>query len=157
MSQFTVTIIDQPTIKAAGIKVQTSMAKAFEDCPKLWSEVFGPRMASFPADPAYPGQSFGVSVMITENDFDYWVVMPLAPGAAVPEGIEEFTVPGGLNACCAGVTLSVLSDVYSYIYMKWPGEQSDYVLDFSRPGIEAYRSDFCQTQLLDVLSPVKQA
>ncbi len=122
MAKFTVTIVEQPTIKAAGMKVRTSMATSHEDCPKLWSDVFGPRMAAFPADPAYPEQSFGVCVMIDENVFDYWAVMPLAPGAAVPEGMEGFDVPGGTYANCSGVTLSVLGDVFTYLYMNWPGE-----------------------------------
>ncbi|MCC8164763.1 MAG: GyrI-like domain-containing protein [Planctomycetes bacterium] len=157
MAQFTVTIVEKPTIKAAGMKVRTSMAKSHEDCPKLWSDAFGPRMMSFPADPAYPEQSFGISVMVDEDVFDYWAVMPLAPGAAVPEGMEARDVPGGLYACISGVTLAVLGEVYSYIYMKWPGEQSEYTLDYSRPGLEAYHHDFCQTQLLDILCPVNKA
>ncbi len=89
MANFTVTIVERPAIKTAGLKVRTTMDKTGVDCPKLWSDDFAPRMGTFPCDASRPGESYGLCIMVDNDTIDYWAVMPIAAGAAVPEGMDS--------------------------------------------------------------------
>jgi predicted transcriptional regulator YdeE len=157
MPEFTVTVVDRPAISAAGLKVRTAMDAAGADCPALWEKTFGPKMASFPADPARPGESYGVCVMIDDNTFDYWAVMPLAKGAEVPGGMEAITVPGGLCGECRLASLKELTPAYTYMYTTWASSLKDYAVNMQAPAYEMYTADYMKNGSLAVYCPlVKQ-
>jgi AraC family transcriptional regulator len=156
MPEFTVTIVERPRLRTAGLKVRTTMGKASEDCPRLWTEEFEPRMADFPADPAYAGQSYGVSVMVDADSFDYWAVMPLAPGAALPEGMAELDIPGGFYAECPIGSLAELPDAFTHIYSEWGGKQEGYALDMNGIGYELYTCEFMKTGALTLYCALKK-
>ena len=136
MTEFAVKIVERPAVRAAGLKVQTTMEKASVDCPKLWGEDFMPYMEAFPCDGS--GISYGICVMTSETDFDYWAVMPLGDGADVPAGLEETTIPGGMYAECPIKSLAEISEANTYLYMQWGAAQKDYAVDFNGVGLELY-------------------
>lgn len=153
MPQFDITIVSRPAIICAGDKVVTTMKNASIACPALW-EKFGPRMCSAPANPEFPDESYGASVMLNENDFEYWAVMPLAPGAEVPQGMEKITLPAGEYAHCSLPSLKELGDAYTYIYGDWAKTRKDYGLDMQGVSYELYRSDFMKTGKLAIYCPL---
>ncbi len=153
MPEFTATIVERPAIRAAGIKVSTAMEKASVDCVKIWED-FMPFMAGFPADPARAGESYGVCVMTSETAFDYWAVMPLAPGAGVPAGLAEIALPGGFYGECPVKSLEELTHAYTYMYMTWGPALTDYAMDFQRAGYELYGADFQKNGSLTVYCPL---
>lgn len=154
MSKFDIAIVNRPVTDCAGIMVKTSMEKASVDCPALW-ESFGPRMCEVSANPEFPDQSFGASVMTSESGFDYWALMPLAPGAAVPEGMKTFTLPAGDYAECRLGSLKEMGDAYKYIYTEWPSSQEKYGLDMGGVSYEGYTSDYMKTGELVIYCPLK--
>ena len=154
MQQFSVAIVTRPTIKTAGLAVRTTMQLAAVDCPHLWEKEFGPRMMDFPVNPELPGQSYGVSVMVDEVTFDYWAVMPIAPGATVPEDMDVLTLAGGLYAECHINSLEQLKDAYAYIYMDWPTTQARYALDMTGASYELYTADWLTSGKLTVYCPL---
>lgn len=155
MASFAVNVVKRPEIECAGFKVSTSMEKASIDCPALWAK-FGPVMCTVPHNDAYTDQSFGPSVMTSETAFDYWAVMPIAAGAAVPEGMEKFTLPAGEYVECEVASLKELSDAYMYVYMEWPKTQAEYGLDMSGVCYEKYTSDFMKLGKLTLYCPLKR-
>lgn len=154
MPEFSVKIVERPAIRAAGFKVATTMEKAGVDCPEIWSKTFAPHMESFPADPARRHESFGVSAMTSESDFDYWAVMPLAPGANVPGGMAEITIQGGVYAECPVKSLEELGAAFNHVYTTWPQSQKEYAPDFQKPCYELYTDDFMKNGNLVIYCPV---
>ncbi|MCD8349421.1 MAG: GyrI-like domain-containing protein [Planctomycetaceae bacterium] len=156
MSQFAVTIEECPAIRCAGLKVRTTMQKASTDCPALWQKDFGPRMESFPADPQFPQQSYGASVMLDSDNFDYWALMPLAPGADVPDGMDIFTLPAGPYATAKIAGLNQLGDAFTYVYGEWIASQENYTLNMQGVSYELYTFDFMTTGELSIYCPLLQ-
>ena len=154
MAELTVSIVDRPEIKTAGLKVRTTMAKASQDCPSIWQNDFGPRMEAFPADPAFPNQSYGLSIMLDSETFDYWAVMPLAPGADVPEGMDTITIPGGKYAECHLESLAQLGEAYTYIYGPWAAGQSGYGMNMQGICYELYTDEYMKTGKLSIYCPL---
>lgn len=154
MKTFAIEVKRFPAIRTAGMHVHTSMDKASQDCPALWSEKFGPRMESFPVSSEYPNLSFGLSTMESISDFTYWAVLPIAEGAEVPAGMERIEIPGGFYACCDIASLAELGALYNYVYMQWPKEQTKHNLDISKPSVEVYTSEFMKTGGLAVRCPL---
>lgn len=154
MSQFSVAIVDRPEIRCAGMKVRTTMKSASTDCSAIWQKQFGPRMESFPADPAYPHQSYGASVMLDSDTFDYWALMPLAPGADIPEGMDVFTLPAGPYAEAHLADLVELGQAYTYIYGPWIASQDKYTLNMQGASNELYTSDYLVSGKLSVYCPL---
>lgn len=154
MSEFAVKIVTRAEVKVAGFKVRTTMAKASQDCPKLWESVFMPYMASFPVNPEYVNQSFGVSVMLDEDTFDYWAVMAIADGADVPEGMDILTLPGGPYAECRLPSLGELGEAYMYIYTNWITQQEKYAMNMQGCSIELYTDKYPETGELTIYCPL---
>lgn len=154
MANFTVNIVERPVLKTAGLKVRTTMQKASVDCPALWEKEFGPQMWSFPVDPAFPNASFGVSIMLDSDTFDYWAVMPIAPGAPVPAGMDRLEIPGGLYAECAIASLAELGEAYTFIYMNWGPAQKKYALNMQGASYELYTNEFMTTGKLTIYCPL---
>lgn len=151
---FTVTVVERPAVKTAGLKVRTDMQKASQDCPGIWQNDFGPRMMAFPADPARPGESYGVSIMIDSESFDYWAVMPLAPSAQVPDGMDILDIPGGLYAECPVASLAQLGDAYNHVYMIWVSSQSKYALNMQGASLELYTPEFMKNGSFSIFCPL---
>jgi predicted transcriptional regulator YdeE len=154
MQQHQVAVVNRPAIRTAGFKVRTDMAKASRDCPGLWEERFGPVMETFPADPARPDESYGVSVMVDDSAFDYWAVMPIADGADIPEGMDVLTLPEGIYAECALASLSELGDALNYIYGPWIAGQEKLTLNMQGACYERYTSDFSNSGRLVIYCPL---
>lgn len=149
---FQVEIVERPAILAAGFKTRTSMAKASVDCGALWSDKFGPVMCAFPADPAFPNESYGISTVVDQaaGVFDYWAVMPLKPGSDTPEGMETVELPAGSYAVCPLGSLAEITPAFDYIYQKWAPAQTKYALDMAAPFYELYRDDYMTTGKLSI-------
>lgn len=154
MAAFQINIVERPALKTAGLMVATTMQNASVDCPTLWEKDFGPRMESFPADPAHLNESYGVSVMTGECTFDYWAVMPLKPGAAVPEGMRNFDIAGGVYAECHLNSLAELSGAFTYIYMDWAATQKKHALNMQGVSYELYTCEYLESGKLTVYCPL---
>lgn len=154
MSKFSVTIVERQPVRAAGLKIRTTMEYAFKDCPRLWEKEFGPRMESFPADPGTPDQSYGVSVMIDSDSFDYWAVMPIDPKAATPEGMDILQIPGGMYVECQLDSLAQLGDAYSYLYGEWPATQDKYLMNMQGASLELYTCEYVNSGKLTIFCPL---
>ena len=154
MADIAIKVVECPLIRTAGMKIRTTMANALKDCPELWEKRFGPRMAEFPSHPARQGESYGASVVIEEDVFDYWAVMPLADGAAAPEGMKELSLPAGLYAVCDVPSLDELMGCYGAIYQKWLPGNAKYAMDLSRPCYELYGPEYLSTGKFLLYCPV---
>lgn len=147
-----VSVVERGTYRTVGMKVRTSMDKAGIDCPRLWSEDFGPRM---PEIQGFPTFSFGASLMVDENEFDYWAVMPLPEGAPVPEGMAVLEIPAGLYAECLLSSLDELMNAYKHMFYTWLPD-SGYEYACNAPGYELYPPDHLETGLLSLYTPVRR-
>ena len=155
-------IIELPAFELAGMRVRTSMGKAFEECPKLW-EKFGPRMHEFGIRPGeeFQGESFGASTMVDmDNDiFDYWAMLPYPASKELPEGMERLSVASSLYAACTVSSLAELGPAYEYIYRQWLPNQGEYVFRCA-PCFEHYDERFLENGCngaLDVLVPINKS
>jgi predicted transcriptional regulator YdeE len=151
MPEFSVKIVECPAVKTAGIKVHTTMEKASTDCPALW-HAFVPHMEVFPCDGT--GISYGVSIMTSETEFDYWAVMPLGTDAKVPAGLEAVAISGGMYAECPIKSLAEMGDAYPYLYMKWGETQKEYAVDFQGAGLELYTKEYLENGSLTLRIPL---
>ncbi len=140
MDDYSAKIVIRFDINCAGLKVRTSMADSAKDCPALWGK-FEPRMGELSPHPA---ESYGVSMTIDENTFDYWAVMPLADGAQVPAGMEEFRLPGGQFVRFDVPSLGALGGCYEFAYGQWPAANKEHLLDFARPCYELYNEEYME-------------
>lgn len=154
MPQFPVTVVTHPAIRTAGVKVRTTMQKCAQDCPSLWEHVFGPRMMDFPMDPLYSGVSYGASVMIDNESFDYWAVMPIAAAADTPDGMDILEIPGGLYVECRLESLGQLSDAYNFIFMEWIPAQEKFASNMLGMGLEEYTADYMTNGSLTIYCPL---
>ncbi len=151
MSEFAVKIVERPAVKTAGIKLHTTMEKASVDCPAIW-EKFMPHMEAFPCDGA--GLSYGLCIMTSETEFDYWAVLPLGKDANVPAGLEEITIPAGFYAQCPLKSLAEMGEAYNYLNTKWSGERKDYAVDFQGMGLELYGKEYMENGSLTLCVPL---
>ncbi len=154
MCELNVNVVSRPAVRTAGLKIRTTMARASQDCPLLWSRDFAPRMESFPIHPDYANQSFGVSVMLDEDSFDYWATMALADGAPLPEGMDILTLPGGPYAECLLPSLEKLGEAYMHVYRDWSARQDRYTMDMRGCSIEVYTAKYLETGELTIYCPL---
>lgn len=135
-----------------GFKIRTDMQHTSVDCPKLWMEKFGPIMCSLPADPAYPGQSYGLSTNAdtATGAFDYWATMPLAPDAEIPAGMESVILPAGEYLVCDLETLADIGPAFGAVYEEWLPSQTDYKLDMLAPFFELYGPQYLKNGRLSI-------
>ena len=154
MANFTVTIVERPAIKTAGLKVRTTMDKTGVDCPKLWSDDFAPRMGTFPCDASRPGESYGLCIMVDNDTIDYWAVMPIAAGAAVPEGMDSITIPGGTYAECRIDSLAQMGEAYTHLYSVWPASQEKYAVNMQGMCLELYSEEYMKNGSLTLYIPL---
>lgn len=155
MEKYSAGIVTMPDIRCAGLKVRTGMADSSKDCPALW-EKFEPRMGEIQPHPEHSGESYGVSVIIDESAFVYWAAMALAEGAPVPAEMEEFTLPCGLYVRFDVPSLDALHCCYEFAYGKWPAENKEHHLDFSRPCYELYNREYITKGNFWLLCPISK-
>ncbi len=155
MEKYDVVVAECPARRLVGIKVQTTMAKAAEDCPAIW-DVFGRRMDEAAAPESACKGSFGVCVMLNAEDFDYWAALEADPSAAVPQGMAVIELPAGLYAKAAVPNLEKLGEAYTFLYEKWLKEQTAYACDEAAPSFEWYPPDWQPSDALEVFMAVRK-
>ena len=149
MSAFEVTVVDFAAKQLVGIKVRTSMAKAKEDCPALWQS-FCPKMPD-----TFGKECYGISVMLNEQDFDYWAAAE-APEGACPVGLEPMGLPAGNYARCVVPNLENIGAGYMYMYQTWLAAQGDWKLNEQAPCFELYPADWTPAMPFELFMPVKR-
>lgn len=143
--KFAVTMVERPEESIAGMKIATDMNHAADDCPKIWRDVFGPRMCEVQFDGE--ARSYGAS-FITDcpaGAFDYWAAMPICEGAPVPVGMEKTLLPAGLYAECPADSIKALMECYGYLFSEWLPSSKEYRADPDRPSYELYPEDHLET------------
>ena len=151
MSQFDVTVVDYPRKRLAGLKVRTSMKKAHIDCPAIW-QTFGPRIGELSPE-GCPG-SYGVSVMVNAEDFDYWATIELDPAKAASAGLETIETPAGPYAKVAVPHLEKMGEAYMFIYEDWLKSQTAYAYKADGPCFELYPPDWKPEAAFEIFMPL---
>ena len=128
-----------PTKHLIGQKIYTSLAKnrTFE----LWSG-FKPRVKEIGnrvGSDFYSVQDFGGNASLLsfspDTRFNKWAAVEVAESTHVPEGMESYTLPGGLYAVFIHKgTPATFPQTAAYIFGQWL-PNSDYQLD-QRPHFE---------------------
>lgn len=155
---FAVVLLQHQSVRLVGVSVNTSLHQAPIDCPRLWNDVFAPRMPELSGKAAnlYQGPSYGVSVFTDHQGlaFDYWAAMEAPQVEAPPLGMDEVILPGGLYACCRIPAAGMLREAYDYMYDEWPNSPEGLAVQFDKPCFERYDSRFFQSGTHDVYVPV---
>ena len=151
---FHVTVTVHESVDLAGMRIATTMASAFTDCPALW-ERFMPRLPELCAGGG-PGVTYGLSYMtdLDSGAFDYVAAALLPEDAPLPEGMESLTLPGGFYAQVEVTGLEKLGEAYTYVYSTWAADTEDYLLNMDAPCFERYDSRFLESGLFDIYVPV---
>ena len=149
MSGFEVTVVDFAAKQLVGIKVRTTMAKAKEDCSALWHS-FCPMMQKI-----NESEGYGISVMLNEQDFDYWAAAE-APKGACPAGLEPVELPAGDYARCVVPNLESIGAGYMYMYQTWLAAQGDWKLNEQAPCFELYPAVWNPDMPFELFMPVKR-
>lgn len=155
MTKFDVTVVDYPAKRLIGLKVQTTMSKAAEDCPAIW-QTFGPKMGELCAAGNTQTGSFGVCVMLNAEDFDYWAAVEAGTSTAVPQGMGSIELPAGLYARALVPNLEQLGDAYMYLYTQWNKDQTDYICDETVPCFEWYPPNWQCSGSFEIFTAVKK-
>lgn len=149
MTDYRVHVVHREEVKVVGLKVRTNMAKAAEDAPRLWEHEFGPRM---PEVATFPNYSYGVSVMVDKENFDYWAALPLRPGDPIPSGMGTIDLPAGQYAEIRMDSLAELAGAYMHIFQNWlPNSNFELV---NAPCYELYPANYPETGSLALYMPV---
>lgn len=135
---FEVAVVEFPTKHLIDMKVSTDMQKAQTDCPTMW-QTFGPRIVEIPGGGCVGKGAYGVSIMLNENDFDYWAAVEAASGTAMPDGMAAFDFPAGLYAKCRIASLENLGEAFTYVYGLWIFDQPEYGLNCKPPASNCTR------------------
>ncbi|MDL2272789.1 GyrI-like domain-containing protein [Desulfovibrio sp. OttesenSCG-928-I05] len=160
-----VSVVTRSAQRVIGMVVRTSMATALIDCPKLWSETFGPRIHELECG----GESYGISWMVQDTDqtaqsagagtddcvFDYWAALPAREDAPIPDGMRECYLPEGHYAECHVASLQGLAAAYNYIYGTWLPGQNEYTVDMRGASYELYPADYLRTGRIILYCAVK--
>ncbi len=134
---FEVTIVELSTKKLVGMKVRTNMQNAMSDCPAIW-QTFGPKSDELTGGACADLPGYGVSVMVNENDFDYWAALEISPATKALEGMETIDVSAGVYAKCSVPGLAKLGEAYMFLWSQWLSAQDEYVYDAAVPSFELY-------------------
>lgn len=151
-SGFMVSITEFPALSLVGMKVATSMSKARTDCSALWQR-FGPRMAELGP---IAGESYGVSMMLNEQDFEYWAVVPAAASVVPPAGMERLEIPAASYAKCLAPNLEKMTQAFMYLYTEWPKSQTLYAPNEQAPSLERYQPHWKMDDGVEVYMPIKK-
>ncbi|MDR0499037.1 MAG: GyrI-like domain-containing protein [Holophagales bacterium] len=149
--KFETSIVEFPTKKLVGMKVRTSMEKAGADGGALW-QAFTPRMSEVCKEPK---GMFGVSVMVSESEFDYWAALEMTPEEPLPEGMGEVTILKGAYVRCTVPSIEKMGDAYMYLYTEWSGGQTKYVINQEASAFEHMPGDWQMGKPFDIYVPIK--
>lgn len=139
-------IITFPGKQLVGMRMRMSLAnnqttalwRAFMPAHKNMAQRIGPERYSLTVYDARYFDHFS-----PHHAFDKWAAVEVSDDALIPEGMEPFTLPGGLYAVFHYQGSSTNTRIFSYIFNTWL-PQSDYRLDH-RPHFEVldekYRND----------------
>ena len=148
-----VIVKELPAKRLVGISVRTNMQSAKVDCPAIWQK-FGPQLELM-ASRLGGHESYGVSVMISEDGtFDYWAAVEMAGETELSENVKTFELPGGLYACASVPSLEQLSQAFGYLYMEWPSQQTEYVVNMPAPCVEVYGPNWQPGDPIGIWVPV---
>ncbi|MDR1045256.1 MAG: GyrI-like domain-containing protein [Candidatus Adiutrix sp.] len=151
MSKYDVNIVDYPDKSLAGIKIRTSKEKAGIDCPAIWQELQA-RLSEI--SPDCGNDSYGLSVMLNDNEFDYWATIEFDPARPVPAGLETIEIPAGSYAKITAPNLDKLSEAYTFIYTDWFENQTSYSYRAEAPCFEIYPSGWTVVAPLEIFMPL---
>lgn len=152
---FEVTVVEFPVKHLVGMKVSTSMQKAQADCPQLW-QTFGPRIIELPSMEGVNSGAYGISVMLNENEFDYWAAVEANPEIDLPDGMGTIAISAGLYAKCTVLGLEKLGEAFMYLYGPWIQGQKEYTLDMQAPCFELYPQNWRLETVFEIYAPVKK-
>jgi len=153
---FKVKITKYPAKHLAGMKVRTNMQKSTEDCPKLWG-TFMTRMHEIKGQPV---ESFGVSEIIDDTDFDtfdYWAALELLGNTPLPEGMGTVDIKPGTYARCIVPKIEKLGEAYMYLYKDWLKANPQYVPNIKHNCFELYPGNWNPGVGLDIYMPIQKA
>ena len=155
MSIFTVSVTERPVTRLFGVSVRTDMTNAPMDCSDLWENIFGPRMHEISGEKSdeYHGPSYGISVMLDSQYFEYWAAMEAPEGMALPTGMKQFEIPASLYASCLVPSIANMGEAYTYMY-EWPRTQEKYILNMQAPCFEYYDNRFGESGVFELFLPV---
>jgi AraC family transcriptional regulator len=151
---FEVAIVEYPAKRVAGLKIETNMQNAMQDCPKAW-EAFMPRMTEVDKEAK---EAFGVSVIIDENEFGYWAALEIGQNQAIPDGMSAVEISAGTYACCTVPSMEKLGDAYMYLFDAWiKGQgQGGYTYNMKANTFERY-CDWDPSKPFEIYMPVMKA
>jgi AraC family transcriptional regulator len=150
---FEVKILEYPAKHLAGVKVRTDMQKSLEDCQRAWA-MFMPRMNEVNSQPL---ESFGISVMINENDFNYWAALELAAGTSLPDGMQTVDISAGTYARCTVPSIEKLGDAYMYLYTGWLKTNPEFALNMESHCFELYPCNWNPSVGFEIYMPIRKA
>jgi AraC family transcriptional regulator len=150
---FEVSVVEFPAKHLIGTKVRASMQSSSTDCPALW-QAFAPRIAEISTGNESGNVAFGVSVMVNDNDFDYWAAVEALSSVAVPAGMQTTEISAGLYAKCSVANMEKLGEAFMYVYTQWTHEQSEYRLNMNAPCFELYPPGWQPDNAVEIYSPV---
>ena len=151
---FEFNIVELSSKNLIGMKVNSTMATAFKDCPDLWNR-FGTRIGELKV--IVPGGGYGISVMKgAEGDFTYWAAVEVPDDITPPAGMERFSLTGGAYVRTSAPNLTQLGDAFTAMYEQWPASQNEYDIDMIAPCFELYRPGWTPENPLDVFAPLKK-
>lgn len=154
MNDYKVKVVEFPEKRLVGMKVSTTMSKAEVDCPAIW-HTFGPRIVEIVSGNC-PG-SYGLSIMLNEQDFDYWAAVESDFADPLPGGMARIKIPAGLYAKAEVPNLESLGPAYMYLYDKWLKDQSEYTADYKAAGFEFYPPNWQPAEALEIFMPLIKA
>jgi predicted transcriptional regulator YdeE len=155
MTMFTVSVSQRPQLWLFGVSVRTSMSNASVDCPHLWEKVFAPRMHEISGKKSGEhGPSYGISILIDAQHFEYWAAMPVREGIARPEGMGQIELPAGFYAGCLVPSLERLGEAYTCLYEAWPKTVTSYRPNMQAPCFEYYDERYMKSGAFEVSMPI---
>ena len=152
---FEITVVEFPATHLIGMKVRTNMQNAQKDCPAIW-QTFGPRIIEIPGGDCVGKGAYGISVMVNENDFDYWAAVESQTESPLPDDMDTIDIPAGHYARCSIASLEKLGEAYMFVYGPWIQGQNEFTLDMSGVSFELYPSHWNPGEAFEIYVPVKK-
>ena len=138
MKKYTMKIDERPKLELYGLKIETSMKDAGQDCPALWGQ-----FQSFMRKTAI-GSSYGVSVNANpvDNSFSYFAAMPFSVDTAQALNLQKIIIPCGLYASCRVENLNDLGSCYNYVIYYWHKQNKEYEFSKNFLSFECYEQNW---------------